>query len=159
PLFMSQPSPRQIKLAAYVMAGPVSGHHGGWRYPSARHDILSLDFYRNIGRSLADGKFDMLFMPDIQAVPRRPRARLESQLRYGALGALRLDPMVVLSMVAASTTHLGLASTISTSYFEPFHVARELATLDHLSGGRVAWNIVTSFQKAEANNYGRSDQL
>lgn len=156
---MSQPSPRQIKLAAYVMAGPVSGHHGGWRYPSARHDILSLDFYRNIGRSLEDGKFDMLFMPDIQALPRRHGDSLESQLRYGALGALRLDPMVVLSMVAASTTHLGLASTISTSYFEPFHVARELATLDHLSGGRVAWNIVTSFQKAEANNYGRSDQL
>lgn len=156
---MPQPSPRQIKLAAYVMAGPVSGHHGGWRYPSARHDILSLDFYRNIGRSLEDGKFDMLFMPDIQALPRRHGDSLESQLRYGALGALRLDPMVVLSMVAASTTHLGLASTISTSYFEPFHVARELATLDHLSGGRVAWNIVTSFQKAEANNYGRSDQL
>jgi FMN-dependent oxidoreductase (nitrilotriacetate monooxygenase family) len=65
----------------------------------------------------------------------------------------------VLSLLAGVTKHLGLAATVSTSYFEPFAVARAFATLDHLSGGRAAWNIVTSFQKAEANNFGKVDQL
>ena len=80
-------------------------------------------------------------------------------MRYGALGALRLDPLLVLAAMAASTKYLGLASTISTSYFHPFAVARAMATLDHLSGGRAAWNIVTSFQQAEAANFGLEDQL
>ena len=84
---------------------------------------------------------------------------MDSQLRYGALGALRLEPQIVLATVAAATRRLGLASTISTSYFEPFAVARSLATLDHMSAGRTAWNIVTSFQQAEAANFGRDDQL
>ncbi|MGC7402932.1 LLM class flavin-dependent oxidoreductase [Pandoraea pneumonica] len=152
-------APRQMNLAAYVMAGPVSGHHGGWRYPSAQHDILNVKFYRDIGRLLEAGKFDMIFLPDIQALPRRLGDSLDSQLRHGALGALRLDPLVVLSALAASTEKLGLAATISTSYFTPFHVARALASLDHLSAGRVAWNIVTSFQDAEARNFGLAEQL
>ncbi|VVE72290.1 nitrilotriacetate monooxygenase [Pandoraea anapnoica] len=156
---MSNASSRQMHLAAYVMAGPVSGHHGGWRYPSAQHDILSVRFYQEIGRLLEAGRFDMLFLPDIQALPRRLGDSLDSQLRHGALGALRLDPIVVLSALAGSTRHLGLAATISTSYFTPFHVARALASLDHLSAGRVAWNIVTSFQDAEARNFGLEEQL
>lgn len=148
-----------MKLAAYVMAGPVSGHHGGWRYPSAQHDILDVRFYQNIGRLLEDGKFDMMFVPDIQALPRRLGDSLASQLTHGALGALRLDPMLVLTAIAASTQRLGVAATISTSYFAPFHIARSLATLDHLSAGRAAWNIVTSFQDAEARNFGLKEQL
>lgn len=149
----------QLHLAAFALAGPVSGNHGGWRHPEANSDILSADYYANLGRILEAGKFDLLFLADILAVPQRFENSLDSQLRYGALGALRLDPMVVLSIVAGATRHLGLASTISTSYFEPFAVARSLATLDHLSAGRAAWNIVTSFQQAEAANFGRTDQL
>ena len=84
---------------------------------------------------------------------------LDSQLRYGALGALRLDPLVVLGLIAGATKHVGLACTVSTTYFEPFAVARSMTTLDHLSGGRAAWNIVTSFQEAEARNFGRDEQL
>ena len=148
-----------MHLAAFVVAGPVSGHHGGWRYPTADRDLLSVDYYRNIGKVLEDGKFDLIFFADILAIPSRFEGSLDSQLRYGALGALRLDPMIVLAAMAASTTRLGLASTISTSYFHPFAVARAMATLDHLSGGRAAWNIVTSFQQAEANNFGLEDQL
>src|SRR5690606_17487828 len=93
----------------------------------------------------------------------RFRSRLdgstESQLRYGALGALRLDPLAVLSLIAGQTNHLGLAATISTTYYHPYHVARALATLNHLSEGRAAWNIVTSFQQAEARNFGLADHL
>ncbi|MDR5836014.1 LLM class flavin-dependent oxidoreductase [Caballeronia sp. LZ034LL] len=141
------------------MAGPVSGHHGGWRYPSAQHDILNVRFYQDLGRQLEAGKFDMMFMPDIQALPRRLGDSLNSQLTHGALGALRLDPLLVLTAIAGSTSRLGLAATISTSYFSPFQVARSLATMDHLSAGRAAWNIVTSFQDAEARNYGLKEQL
>lgn len=150
---------RKIHLAGYVMAGPVSGHHGGWRYPGADLNILSPEYYQRIGRTLEAAKFDLLFVPDILAVPDRLAGSRDSQLRYGALGALRLDPMIMLATVATATRYLGLASTISTSYFEPFHVARVMATLDHLSNGRAAWNIVTSFQDAEARNFGKTEHL
>ncbi|CAB3627816.1 LLM class flavin-dependent oxidoreductase [Achromobacter marplatensis] len=149
----------QMHLAAFVQAGPVSGNHGGWRHPQADTDILSPQYYANLGRLLEAGKFDLLFLADILAVPQRHEGSMDSQLRYGALGALRLEPQIVLATVAAATRHLGLASTISTSCFEPFAVARSLATLDHMSAGRTAWNIVTSFQQAEAANFGRDDQL
>ncbi len=144
---------RKMNLAAFVVAGPVSGHHGGWRYPTADRHLLSLDYYRNVGRILEDGRFDLIFFADILAIPNRYEDKLDSQLRYGALGSLRLDPMIVLAAMAASTKHLGLASTISTSYFHPFAVARAMATLDHLSGGRAAWNIVTSFQQAGGRQF------
>ncbi len=148
-----------MHLAAFALAGPVSGVHGGWRHPAADTHLLSASYYTQLGQLLEQGRFDMLFLADILAIPRRHGGSLESQLKFGALGALRLDPMTVLALIAGSTRHLGLASTISTSYFDPYTVARSLATLDHLSAGRSAWNIVTSFQQAEAANFGRQDQL
>jgi len=150
---------RAMHLAAFVVAGPVSGCHGGWRHPAADTQLLSASYYTRLGQLLEQGRFDMLFLADILAIPRRYQGRMDSQLQLGALGALRLDPMIVLSLIAGATRHLGLASTISTSYFSPYAVARSLATLDHLSAGRAAWNIVTSFQQAEAANFGLTDQL
>lgn len=152
-------SDRAMHLAAFVVAGPVSGCHGGWRHPAADTQLLSASYYTRLGQLLEQGRFDMLFLADILAIPRRYQDRMDSQLQLGALGALRLDPMIVLSLIAGATQHLGLASTISTSYFNPYAVARSLATLDHLSAGRAAWNIVTSFQQAEAANFGLTDQL
>jgi FMN-dependent oxidoreductase (nitrilotriacetate monooxygenase family) len=148
-----------MHLAAFVSAGPVSGSHGGWRYPGADCDITSLAYYTRLARTLEDGCFDFVFMADILAVPDRLNDSMNSQLRYGALGALRLDPMIVLAAMCGATSHVGLACTISTTYFEPFAVARAMATLDHLSGGRAAWNIVTSFQDSEAQNFGRAQQF
>jgi len=149
----------QLHLAAFAAAGPVSGNHGGWRYPGADSNILSPRYYTRIAQALESACFDLLFIADILAVPDRLDGSMDSQLRYGALGALRLDPLVVLSLIAGCTRHLGLAATISTTYFHPYHVARALATLDHLSEGRAAWNIVTSFQQAEARNFGLEDHL
>lgn len=151
--------PRQLHLAVFASAGPVSGCHGGWRHPEASGDVLSAAYYQNLGRLLEEGRFDMVFLADILAVPDRLSDSTDSQLRYGALGALRLDPLLVLAIIAAVTKHIGLACTVPASYFEPFAVARAMATLDHLSNGRAAWNIVTSFQEAEARNFGRNDQL
>jgi len=150
---------RPMHLAAFACAGPVSGSHGGWRHPEADADFLSAGYYARLGRILEDALFDLVFLADILAVPDRLRGSLDSQLRYGALGALRLDPQLVLATMAGATKHVGLACTVSTTYFEPFAVARSLATLDHLSGGRAGWNIVTSFQQAEARNFGREDHL
>ena len=151
--------PRHLHLAAFASAGPVSGSHGGWRHPDASGDLLSAGYYQNLGRLLEEGRFDMVFLADILAVPDRLGDSLDSQLRYGALGALRLEPLLVLAIIAGATQHVGLACTVSTTYAEPFAAARALATLDHLSNGRAAWNIVTSFQEAEARNFGRVEQL
>lgn len=156
---MSTSTRSQLHLAAFAAAGPVSGSHGGWRYPGAELDLLSGRYYTRLARTLEDACFDLVFLADILAIPNRLEGRHDSQLRYGALGALRLEPLSVLSLMAGQTQHLGLAATLSTSYLEPYHVARALATLDHLSAGRSAWNIVTSFQHAEARNFGREDHL
>ncbi|MFT4119699.1 LLM class flavin-dependent oxidoreductase [Bradyrhizobium sp.] len=150
---------KKLHLAAFVSAGPVSGSHAGWRHPKADGDLLSAAYYQNIGRLLEQGRFDLLFIADILAIPDTLGGSLDSQLRYGALGALRLDPLVVLSIIAGATKHLGLGATISTTYAQPYTLARALATLDHLSGGRAAWNIVTSFQEGEARNFGLTEQL
>jgi FMN-dependent oxidoreductase (nitrilotriacetate monooxygenase family) len=148
-----------MHLAAFVSAGPVSGSHGGWRHPSADRDITALGYYQRLAKTLEAGCFDFVFMADILAVPDRLHDSMDSQLRHGALGALRLDPMIVLAAMCGATRHVGLACTISTTYFEPFAVARALATLDHMSGGRAAWNIVTSFQDSEARNFNRAQQF
>ncbi|MGY2049502.1 LLM class flavin-dependent oxidoreductase [Methylobacterium sp. JK268] len=147
----------RMRLAAFVTAGP--GRPGGWRYPASEDGWLDAAYYARIAATLERGLFDMAFFADILAVPDRYQGSTDSQLRYGALGSLRLDPVIVLTIMAAATRHLGLASTRSTSHYEPFEVARSLATLDHLSGGRAAWNVVTSFQDAEAKNFSKAQQV
>ncbi|MFC9220109.1 LLM class flavin-dependent oxidoreductase [Streptomyces hygroscopicus] len=153
---MSTPH-HQMHLAAFVTAGP--GRPGGWRYPGSEPGWLSASYYQHIGRVLEQGKFDLMFFADILSVPDRLGGSMDSQLRYGALGSLRLDPTPVLASIAAVTDHLGLAATVSTSYLEPFPVARSFATVDHLSHGRAAWNVVTSFQDSEARNFGNDRHI
>lgn len=148
---------KQLHLAGFVTAGP--GRPGGWRYPASQSGWLDATYYQDIACILERGRFDLAFFADILAIPDRYQSSMDSQLRFGALGSLRLDPLIVLSWMAAATEHLGLAATRSTSYFQPFEVARTLATLDHLSGGRAAWNVVTSFQDAEARNFSREQQI
>jgi FMN-dependent oxidoreductase (nitrilotriacetate monooxygenase family) len=150
---------RQMHLAAFFSAGPVSGHHGGWRHPDADVDLLSAGYYQRVGRVLEEGRFDLVFCADILAVPDRFGGSHDTQLRHGALGALRLDPLLVLTAIASATSHLGLGCTMSTTYFDPYPVARAFATLDHLSAGRAAWNVVTSFQDAEARNFGHDQHI
>jgi FMN-dependent oxidoreductase (nitrilotriacetate monooxygenase family) len=154
---MTRAASPQLHLAAFITAGP--GRPGGWRYPASESGWLDIDYYKNIARTLEHGLFDMAFFADILAVPDRYQGSKDSQLRYGALGSLRLDPVVVLTAMAAVTQRLGLASTRSTSYYQPFEVARSFATLDHLSAGRAAWNVVTSFQDAESRNFSAKEQV
>jgi FMN-dependent oxidoreductase (nitrilotriacetate monooxygenase family) len=120
---------------------------------------LSASYYQSIARTLEDARFDLAFFADILSVPDRFGGSLDSQLRNGALGSMRLDPLHILSSMGAVTSHLGLAATVSTTYAQPFTVARSFASLDHLTDGRAAWNVVTSFQESEARNFNRDEQF
>ena len=149
--------PRQMHLMAYLKTGPSAMHSGGWRHPLAPlHDIFSPSRYAHIARVLEDARFDGCFYADTQGIPDiyegSPRAYLQhgGQLSY-------LDPMTILPIMAQATQHLGLGATLSTSFHHPYHLARTLASLDMLSGGRACWNIVTSSTDFEARNFGMEE--
>jgi FMN-dependent oxidoreductase (nitrilotriacetate monooxygenase family) len=154
-------SPRrtdQLTLVAFMQASNVSVYSGSWRYPSAAHDFLDLRYYQRIARVLEEGTFDLMFFDDRLAMPSIYGDSPDEAVRYGAR-PIKLDLTAVLGAAAAATTHLGLGATYSTTYYPPFHVARTFATLDHLSGGRAAWNVVTSVNDAEARNFGVDQHL
>lgn len=140
-----------IRLAAFLNAGPQGAV--GWRHPDAATDFLSASYYVHLARLLERSFFDLAFIPDSLAMPRSLGGTFQPAVQWGS-GTPRLDPMAVLGVMAGATRHLGLAATVSTGYQQPFHVARSFSTLDHLSGGRAGWNVVTSFQDAEARNFG-----
>lgn len=145
--------PRHMSLIGYLYP-PVAHNAGGWRHPFGRTDFVTADFYRHVARTLEDGRFDMVFMPDTQAIPPGGGSFEGATLRNGGQTSMNLEPLVVLATMAAVTEHIGLAATMSTSLLPPFHIARIMASLDHLSGGRAGWNIVTSSIAAEAGNFG-----
>lgn len=147
------PRDDQMTLVAFMQASNVSVFSGSWRYPSAAKDYLDLRYYQRIARTLEEGTFDLLFFDDRLAMPTIYDDSPAEAIRYGAR-PIKLDLSTVLGAVAAATKHIGLGATYSTTYYPPFHVARTFATLDHLSGGRAAWNVVTSVNDAEAQNFG-----
>ncbi|HVW31099.1 MAG TPA: LLM class flavin-dependent oxidoreductase, partial [Acidimicrobiia bacterium] len=106
-----------------------------------------------IGRQLEEGLFDLMFFDDRLAMPGIYGGSVAEAVRHGAR-PVKLDLSIVLGIAAAATSRIGLGATYSTTYYAPFHVARTFATLDHLSGGRAAWNVVTSVNDSEAQNFG-----
>jgi FMN-dependent oxidoreductase (nitrilotriacetate monooxygenase family) len=143
---------KTMHLAAFMNAGPQGA--AGWRHPDASPAMLSAAHYVHIAKVLEAACFDLVFVPDALSVPRSLGGSFEPAVKWGS-GTPRLDPMPVITMMAEATTYLGVAATMSTGYQEPYNLARGLATLDHLSGGRAGWNVVTSFQDAEAQNFGQ----
>ncbi|AEI43045.1 LLM class flavin-dependent oxidoreductase [Paenibacillus mucilaginosus] len=119
-----------------------AGHHAAaWKHPaSIPQEDLDLGYYANIARIAERGLFDALFTAD----------------NYSGLGR-RLEPYTLLSALAGLTKHVGLIATVSTTYNDPYHVARKFASLDHISKGRAAWNIVTGHSASDAANFGRPD--
>jgi len=148
----------QLTLVAFMQASNVTVYSGSWRYPSATHDFLDLRYYQRVARVLEEGTFDLMFFDDRLAMPSIYGGSPADAVRYGAR-PIKLDLTAVLGVAAAATEHLGLGATYSTTYYPPFHVARTFATLDHLSGGRAAWNVVTSVNDAEARNFGVEQHL
>jgi hypothetical protein len=146
---------KQARLVALVNP-PTSQYAANWSNSLTRDDWLRGSFYTDLGRLLERGCFDLVFLADALAIPEDAEGDVATTLRTGGKGAIYLDPIVGLSHIAAVTSRLGLGATVSTTFQPPFSIARSLLSLDQLSGGRVAWNIVTSTTDAEARNYGLS---
>jgi FMN-dependent oxidoreductase (nitrilotriacetate monooxygenase family) len=136
---------KQLHLNAFIMA---NGHHeAAWRHPDTDPaNALTLRHYADIARIAEAGKLDSLFLADGVA--------LWGNVRYNSHS--RFEPLTLLSALASVTDRIGLIATASTTYNEPYHLARKFASLDHLSGGRAGWNIVTSAAAEEARNFNRA---
>jgi alkanesulfonate monooxygenase len=142
---------RQLKLGAFMR--PVSIHTGAWRYPGAWPDAnFNFAHLKYLIRKLEAGKFDAFFMADHLAVLNMPVNALKRSHTVTSF-----EPFTLLSALAALTEHIGLIATGSTTFDEPYHVARRFASLDHISGGRAGWNIVTTSNPDAALNFGLED--
>lgn len=145
---------RQMHLIAYLKTGPTAVHVGGWRHPeSTLDDIFEPSRYQHIARVLEAAKFDGCFFADLFGLYDVHQGSFDAYVRRGGQISY-LDPTVVLPVMAAVTRHLGLGATLSTSFHSAYHLARWLASLDVMSKGRVAWNVVTSATDLEARNAG-----
>lgn len=147
-------SKRRMHLIAYLKTGPTAQHTGGWRHPeSTLDDILEPSRYQHIAQLLEAAKFDGCFFADLFGLYDIHHGSYDAYVRGGGQISF-LDPTVVLPVMAAATRHLGLGATLSTSFHSAYHLARWLASLDVMSKGRVAWNVVTSATDLEARNAG-----
>jgi FMN-dependent oxidoreductase (nitrilotriacetate monooxygenase family) len=132
---------RQLHLSAFL--GPYGHHVAAWRHPSTDLHTPLFELYRRQARIAEDACLDAIFFADNVALT----------------GAPTLEPLTLLSALAAGTTHLGLVATATTTYNEPYHLARKFASLDSISSGRAGWNLVTSDNAAEAGNFGREEHV
>jgi N-acetyl-S-(2-succino)cysteine monooxygenase len=139
---------KQMKLGLFLMG---TGHHiASWRHPEAQADASeNVEFFKEVAVKAEQGKLDMLFLSDGLSF---------NELSHPA-EQVRFEPLTLLSVLSTVTKNIGLTATASTTYNEPFHIARKFSSLDHLSGGRAAWNIVTSYYSAEASNFNKDQHL
>ncbi|GLF91807.1 putative monooxygenase YxeK [Bacillus safensis] len=144
---MPQPK-RKLKLGVFI-AG--TGHHvASWRHPNAVPDAaMNLDYFKQLAKKAEEGKMDLFFLADSLSINQTSHPNVLT----------RFEPLTLLSSIAESTSTIGLAATASTTYSEPFHIARQFASLDHLSGGRAAWNVVTSSIEETAKNFSGEEHL
>ncbi len=141
-----------MHLGLFVYPG---GHHiAGWRHPEApANSYTTMAYYEAVARLAERGKFDMFFVGDTLAT------RNKGRTFFGRQAIPNLDPVTLCAAVSSVTTRLGIVATLSTTYHEPDYVATKFATLDHVSGGRAGWNIVTTFDPAAAFNFGQKGLL
>lgn len=146
---------RQMKLGLFLY--PAGHHVAAWRLPDVPADAaVNLGYYLNIARKAEAAKLDFLFMADGLGMRME---NIEAMSRLANRHVAQLEPIVLLSLLAGVTSRIGLVGTASTTYNEPYHIARRYASLDHVSGGRAGWNVVTSISDAEANNFGRERHM
>jgi len=146
-------APRQLHLGAFMR--PVSIHTGAWRYPGAYPDAnFNFGHIKAFAQRLEAAKFDAFFMADHLAVLNMPIDALKRSHTVTSF-----EPFTLLSALAAVTESIGLVATASTTFDAPYHIARRFASLDHISGGRAGWNIVTTANPDAALNFGESDQM
>ena len=134
---------RQLHLNAFIY--PTGHHEAAWRHPHSQPErIYSPDYFQEIARTAEAAKFDAVFFAD--------RPALDAHIKYNAAG--RLEPLLLLTTIAAATERIGLIATASTTYHQPYNLARLFSTLDFVSRGRAGWNIVTTASSAAAENFG-----
>src|SRR5215467_4735356 len=144
---------RQLKLAAFMR--PASIHTGAWRYPDAFPDAnFNFAQLKRFAQTLERGKFDAFFMADHMAVLNMP---LDALTRSHTVTSF--EPFTLLSALSQVTERIGLVATGSTTFDAPYHIARRFASLDHLSGGRAGWNIVTTSNPDAALNFGLDEYV
>lgn len=151
--------PRQIRLNAFDMACVGHIQHGMWTHPRDRSpDYTRLDHWVSLARTLERGLFDGLFLADVLGVydvyQQSPDASLRSAVQIPLL-----DPLALVPAMAHATTHLGFGVTCNLAYEPPFLFARRMATLDHLTNGRIGWNIVTGYLDSAARAMGFTAQM
>ncbi|MCH7627448.1 MAG: LLM class flavin-dependent oxidoreductase [Proteobacteria bacterium] len=139
---------RQLRLG-FILHGVGPGWDD-WRHPDAQVDAsTSLAFYKRQAQTAERGKFDYLFVADSVSINARSSPHYLN----------RFEPLTILSALAAVTERIGLVGTATVSYIEPYNLARQFASLDHISGGRAGWNVVTSWLEGSAANYGKDEHL
>ncbi|MEH2066442.1 MAG: LLM class flavin-dependent oxidoreductase [Nostoc sp.] len=146
-------SSKQLKLGAFMR--PISIHTGAWRYPGALPDAnFNFPALKQFIQKLEQGKFDAFFMADHLAVLNMPVNALKRSHTVTSF-----EPFTLLSALASVTEHIGLVATASTTYDQSYHIARRFASLDHISGGRAGWNIVTTSNPDAAMNFGLEEEV
>lgn len=144
---------KSLHLTAFMR--PVSLHTGAWRFPGAYADAnFNFGHMKSFIQKLEAAKFDAFFMADHLAVLNMP---IDALVRSHTVTSF--EPFTLLSALASVTERIGLAATASTTFDEPYHVARRFASLDHISSGRAAWNIVTTSNPDSARNFGLEEHV
>ncbi|KQX48219.1 LLM class flavin-dependent oxidoreductase [Paenibacillus sp. Root444D2] len=139
---------KQRKLKLGVNISGVGNSMSVWRHPDVSTDAsVSLDYYKQQALKAESGKFDLVFIADGLYINEKSNPHFLN----------RFEPLTILSALAAVTSQIGLVATLSTSYSEPFTVARQFSSLDHISGGRAGWNVVTSPLEGSAKNFGKGE--
>ena len=153
------PEPKKLRVNLFEMncVGHIS--HGLWVLPeNNRHRFNDIEFWIELAKLLEHGAFDAVFLADVMGAYDGFRGGPETALRE-ALQIPDNDPLLLIPAMAAVTKGLGFAATFSTTYEPPFAFARRMSTLDHLTKGRVAWNVVTSYLPSAARNFGLADEI
>lgn len=147
---------RQMRLGMSMRG--IGYHPAAWRHPDVPSDgTLRFDHYLRNAQMAEAGKFDMIFFAD--GIGIREKDEPPGSLCRSGYEIVEIEPLTLLPALAALTKCVGLVTTASTTYNEPYHIARKFATLDLISGGRAGWNIVTSWSDAEAQNFNRAKHL
>lgn len=147
----TEPRPRHVALGAFFH--PTGHHMAAWLHPEAQIDAgQNIDHYLDLARTAEAGCFDFVFLADALAIRHGNLAALSRWPQYMAY----FEPTTLIAAMATVTRHIGFVATATTSYNEPYNIARRYASLEQISKGRVGWNVVTSSNQNEAQNFSRA---
>jgi FMN-dependent oxidoreductase (nitrilotriacetate monooxygenase family) len=146
----------KMVLASFATASATKAGHSAWTHEATELRFLDVQYYAKLARAAEDAGFDLIFFDDRLAMPTAYTGSPSPAVERGSR-VIKLDVAAILGALSIVTSRIGLGATYSTTYHQPYHIARVFATIDHLSGGRAIWNIVTSLNNDEARNFGLSD--